>query len=217
MPSPTRVSIYPALIQPPAQSTGSPTAGQMVVPHMARRVWVGLHDSNFPDTFVQLFASWHYIVLGEMEQGGEGSAFATPKNEYPNPSDGAVFGRFVLAYRQVGEVAWIVLPSTRRVVYPQEAAIDYTGIPEAGGASQTLNEYEGWGETDNKVVSYMPVCHEEAHDAFIPNDHNKGQWYDFALLYDRETTTTDSATHSLVNALQIVVGVRNLLVEIFPG
>lgn len=204
--SPTRVSILPRLLQP---------LEKMVVPHMARRVYV--RNQGF-QTQIQLFASWHYIALGEMEQSVEVNEtdLSVPVADYPSESGGSTFGSFVLAYRKVGAAVWTPLEVTRRQVYPQEKQIDYAGSQAwTGGAGvQPLNEFETWsngaiGVGLGKAVSYMPVCHSEATDAFGLDEEG---WYDFALLYDKTSTGVNADA-----ALQIVVGVRNLLLEIFPN
>ena len=131
-------------------------------------------------------------------------------------ADDATFGSFVLAYRKAGSPDWSLLEVTRRQIYPQERQIDYQGSQTwAGGTgSQPLNEFETWSNGAiavglGKAVSYMAVCHFECTDALGLDSPG---WYDFALLYDKTST---GATRNA--GLQIVMGVRNLLIEIFPN
>ena len=206
MPSPTRVTILPRLLQP---------TEKMVVPHMARRLYV--RNQGFV-TQVQLFASWHFIVLGEMEQSVviNENDLSVPVADYPGEGGGSTFGSFVLAYRKAGDADWSLLEVTRRQIYPQEKQIDYQGSQTwAGGTgSQPLNEFDTWsngavGVGLGKAVSYMAVCHFECTDAV---GFDSEGWYDFALLYDKTSAGVNSNA-----GLQIVMGVRNLLIEIFPN
>lgn len=203
MPSPARVTILPRLLQPQEK---------MVVPHMARRV----HVREQFGTIVQLFASWQFIVMGEMANPGDVGGLSFPVAHYPRTSSegngGSTFGSFILAYRMAGEPDWTLLEVTRRQIYAQEKVIDLTGDQSWPGATgaQPLNEFAPWatGIVASQGVSYMSVCHFECTDAIELSEEG---WYDFALLYDK-TSTGDNVDA----ALHIVVGVRNLLIEIFP-
>ena len=86
---------------------------------MGRRIYL---EAN---TLVQVFASWHYIVLGEMQQSsGEVVYLSEPVATYPQVATGSRAGSFTLAYKKVGETSWNERPVTRRVIYPQERVVD---------------------------------------------------------------------------------------------
>tara|TARA_R100000742_G_C4273384_1_gene92918 strand:- start:61 stop:969 length:909 start_codon:yes stop_codon:yes gene_type:complete len=196
MPSPTRITIYPQLLQPYEKS---------IVPHMGRRVYL---EAN---TLVQLFASWQYIVMSEMEQAdpeGASSYLSQPVATYPQVATGSRAGSFTLAYKKVGDTSWTERPVTRRVIYPQEKVIDIVNWKDGAGA-QPLSEFESWvdsGSYPDKAVGYMPVCHFENCDVFSVT---QAGWYDIGLLYDKGVASP--------KVLQVCLGVRNLLIETFPG
>ena len=113
-----------------------------------------------------------------------------------------------MAYKKVGETSWNERPVTRRVIYPQERVVDIVTWKDGLGA-QPLSEFESWADTGtypDKAVGYMPVCHFENCDVF--NVAQAG-WYDIGLLYDKGVASP--------KVLQICLGVRNLLIETFPG
>jgi len=177
---------------------------------MSRRIYV---ERN---SVINLFATWSYIVLGAMDPVDvlQPDTRGTPRALYPQGAGaGSRAGSFVLAYRKSDAVEWELRPSTRRNIYPQEARIDFAGITAADQPRVPLTDFETYGNpaepalTTYAGVSYMPVCHFESADVFGLG--GAGDWYDFTLLYDKGVASP--------SILQIVVGVRNLLIEAFPN
>jgi hypothetical protein len=192
--STSRTTILPNLLQPYELS---------VVPGMSRRVYI---ERN---SIVNMFASWSYIVLGEMEPIDPSTADTrgTPTAVYPQGAAvGSRAGSFVLAYRRADGVEWNLLPNTRRNIYPQEDRIVFTGLSSADLPRVPLTNFEAYGDSISSAVSYMPVCHFECADAVQLSTR---EWYDFTLLYDKGVASP--------SILQIVIGVRNLLIEAFPN
>ncbi len=202
---PQRNTILPQLLQAYEKSP---------VPQMTRRVFVE------PESLVQLFANWSYIVLVGMRRVGDVVVYpdppgprtgfqSEPQVRYPDVDGGSRAGSFVLAYRKVGAVSWTELGVSRRTIYPQEARRVLKPAPAPGfgdSPHRPLSDYERYGEVVHSLVSYQSVCHFEACDAVSLNEEG---WYDFTLLYDKGIAPKE--------VLQIVVGVRNFLIEAFPN
>jgi len=179
------------------------------VPQMTRRVYIE------KDSLVQLFASWSYIVLVGMRMVEGQIRQSEPQVRYPqfDGSGGARAGSFVLAYRSASAVSWTELPVSRRTIYPQEARRTLAGavpsvpaIPGSGDVPhRPLSDFEQYGEVVHSMVYSMPVAHFECCDAVGISDAG---WYDFTLLYDKGIAPKE--------VLQVVVGVRNILIEAFP-
>ena len=178
---------------------------------------------------LQLFASWNAIVLGAMQNAEDdavppatppatptSNTLAKPVVHYPFVGSGSRAGSFVMAYKRVDDPDWTLLPVTRRNLYPQELVINLdpgTGLIPPLVPNDVprvpLSDFRSFGSTQHRAVTYMSVCHSEATDAFEMPAGTLPGWYDFCLLYDKGVASPF--------ILQIVVGVRNLLIEVFPN